>query len=129
MILVDSSAWVEILKGTERGMKAKELIKKSTAFYSPLSVAEVSKWCEDNDLDAEGAIAHMIETSDDMLAPSIDALILAGKYNSSVNKKRGGKRRISLIDCIIAATAAENQLKVLTLDTDFHELKCESMII
>ncbi|MFH1257998.1 MAG: PIN domain-containing protein [Candidatus Micrarchaeota archaeon] len=130
MILVDSSAWIELIKNGRKAGEISRILEKSSVYCIGVSIAEVSKWCESNGFESEKAVLDMLKTCDDIIEPTVDALRFAGKLNVSINRKRGAKlRQISLIDCILAATVTENQLKVLTLDEDFSSLNCDKMLL
>ncbi|MFH1750238.1 MAG: PIN domain-containing protein [Candidatus Micrarchaeota archaeon] len=130
MLIIDSSAWIELIGGTEKGKKVLGLIENNSTFAMTLNLAEVVKWCEKNGKDGRRAAEAILEMTEDLLAPSFDALVLGGRLAASTSKgRRTAHKSISIIDCLLAATANENQLRVLTSDRDFERLGCEAIIL
>ncbi|MEK6842982.1 MAG: PIN domain-containing protein [Candidatus Micrarchaeota archaeon] len=130
MILIDSSAWIEYIKGSERGEKVRGIADSGSVFTIGIILSEVAKWCEIHNIDADANTREILEICTDLLEPSLDAWIDAGKLNAQINRGEKNKnKRIGLVDCIIATTAFENQLRIITLDSHFEKINCERIIL
>jgi predicted nucleic acid-binding protein len=119
MILLDTSAWVEYFKSTEKGTKVKELFYQNMGVYTcPLTLAEISVWCHKNKENPE-AFIQKIKLLSAMLELTADILLASGR-TYSVEREKNGK--IGLIDCIIYNSARFHGLKLWTKDKDFENL-------
>lgn len=114
--LVDSSAWVEYLKGTLTGVKIAKIIesRKNNCFYPNPVIAEVlSKTRRDNS-DIKTAISGMKAFAKNLNETERE-FINGGLIHAELKLK---KSEISLADAIIIAASRKNNLKILTCD--FH---------
>ena len=121
MYLVDTSVWIDIFRETESGKNAMKKIAGKDRYACAVTIVEMSKWCHSNNF-AAAQILPRVETScSGILNSSRAGEFTAGKMWFKANKgiKRSG-RQVGLIDCIIAATAEENGLTVLTQDKHFQ---------
>lgn len=116
-VLVDSWAWIEYLKGTKAGERAKGIIESSedVAIVSTINIAEVFHW--------------ILRFYDEKLAKEKLRVIKRRTFVCDVNEEialRAAKvkkeRKWGLGDSIIYATAKEEKAKVLTGDPDFKGL-------
>jgi len=120
-ISVDASAWIEYLRGSERGQKVGGIIDSGAhELFTPMSVvAEVVKFHLREKIDPERAIEAIQRLSS--LTPlsmesSIHAAQLCVKYHSK-------KNAFGMLDAFVLATAKEIGSKILTFDNDFKECK------
>ncbi len=117
--VMDTSAWIEYLRGSKQGVRIKNLIRptgKVVDVITPTVVlAEMKKhYLErglqefDEDLVTVRALSDSIPALDDETA------LLAGKLRAD---ERG--QSLSLPDCILLAVAKRTGAKVISTDTDF----------
>lgn len=119
MILIDTSAWVEMFRNTSKGQKAAEKMKAANATYlCVLTITELVAWAEKNAIDHNVLLNAIVKTST-YLDLNHDILRGAG---ISYNKFREIKPKISMIDTIIYMTAQVHGLTLLTCDNDFEGL-------
>ena len=114
--LVDSSAWIEYLKGSSTGTKIAKIIEsgKNRCFYSNIVIAEViSKTRRDNS-DVKTAISGMRSFAANLNETERE-FIKGGLIHAELRLK---KKELSLADAIIIAASRKNELKILTCD--FH---------
>lgn len=119
-MLLDTSCWIEYFEATEKGKKIKGRMEKQEVFYTcPITIAEISVWCHKNKKTSKDFIDSIKKLSI-ILDLSNDALEESGRIYNEERKKNG---KISLIDCIIYATAQIHSIILLTKDEDFKGLK------
>ena len=120
-MLLDTSIIVDLLKGDEKiaGMLKKEA-QKEPFFISLIQLGELADWALANGLDP----LDVIDTAK-KAASAVDLteeICLSASRTKRKQRKRG-KGKFSLIDGIIAATAASIDQKLLTRDRDFDGLE------
>ena len=115
-VLVDSWAWIEYFKGSSAGVKAKEIIESSQkVLLSTINVSEIYLFLLRNKpADAERLIKFIIDSS--FITPLTTSIALKAARIKHMQK-------IGLADAIVAATAEENNAKILTGDDDFKNMK------
>ncbi len=116
-MLLDTYAWVEYFRGTNKGKKIRELLKETQCFTSAISLAELSYWAEKEKIEAEGVFSTVKKLSA-LLSIDITLLEMAGKIKY---KKRLKMKDFGLIDAIILATSKTYGLNVVTGDKHFIE--------
>ena len=127
MLLVDTSVWVELPKGTDKGAKAREEMRGKALYVASESMAELARWSLENGVDVDDKLREVVSVVQSVLYMGRKTEKRAGELCVKVNK--GRKKKVGLIDCIIAAIGEENGLTVLTLDSDFSELGIKAKII
>jgi len=127
MFLVDTSAWIEFFRGTEKGKVVRTEITANRCFVTSESMAEIAKWCFQNSQDTEEKFAEVKGMTESVLYMGRRTEKRAGELCVKVNA--GRKRKVGLVDCMIAAINEENGLTVLTLDSDFSEIGVKAKII
>ncbi|MBS3068267.1 PIN domain-containing protein [Candidatus Micrarchaeota archaeon] len=117
-MLLDTSAWIEYLKGTNLGGEIKSLSEKTSFYTCPLTFAEITNWVYKNN---EGPEPHLqkIKNLSKILELNEDILVNSGK---TYYRERKNNEKISMIDCIIYTTARYHDLILLTKDNDFKDL-------
>jgi len=119
-MLLDTSVWIDYFQATEKGAAIKSSLENNEQVYTcPLTVAEISVWCCKNNKEVSEFV-QLIKNLSKILDVSEDILIESGKIYSEQRKKNN---KISLIDCIIYASAKIHGLLLLTKDNDFKNLE------
>lgn len=124
MRLIDTSAWVEYFKGTPKGKKVKAMIAEGETYTSAITLAEITKWFNENNLPVEIAL-HQIKTNSILIPVEEEILIESGKLYTHLRKR---KPKIGLIDVIIYSSALLHDLTLITKDSDFSGLPKVEMI-
>lgn len=123
--VMDTSAIVEIMRGTEAGRKALEILAEADLVVIPSVVlAELTSYALRNGID----LKYVREVEKGSLVAELDGKIAwsAGKRHAKLRKMRKG---ISLADCILMATAEEYDGVVITKDHHFELYEGEKIII
>ena len=115
-VLVDSWAWIEYFKGSQSGLKAKEIIESSQKILlSTINASEIYHFLLKNrPVEAETLIKFVLSSS---FLISVDSSIAIKAAKIKYDKK------IGLADAIVIATAEENNAMILTGDDDFKNIK------
>lgn len=115
-LIIDASAWVEYLTGSQKGEKVRKYFEEYELYTSTVSVSEVIAKMLREGFSEEIAILAIPARS--QIVP-IDFGIAsdAGKAYYILRKK---KDKISLSDTICLSTARKISGKVLTFDNDFR---------
>lgn len=120
MIVVDTSAWVEYLRGTGSAVHraVRELIARDTALAVPDVVRlELLAGAADP---AVPDLLRLLARFDALPAASpADHELAASLYRAA---RRSGRTVRSLVDCLIAAAALRIDAEVLALDRDYDLL-------
>ena len=121
-ILIDSSAWLEIFKGTPDGKRALEIIEMSDdVFTSVLNLYELNKLI--GDIEGEkGSEDYLNTIKTHTNVVGIDEKIA---LNAAVIRL---EYQISDIDALILATARVHNLKILTFNQSFNGIEEALMI-
>ena len=124
MILIDTSAWVEFLRGTEsathkrvRGLLDDEIATCEAVRMEVLAGARSER--HRHEIGRLLARARTLETL------SVDYDVAAVTYRSC---RRGGESPRSLVDCLIAAVAIRAGVALLHADRDFDVIARHSRL-
>jgi predicted nucleic acid-binding protein len=117
MILADSSAWIEFLRGTgsELGVRVRELLRAEQLATTDVVLMEILAGARD------GAERNRLAR----LLARCEFVATAGPrdYEAAADISRvcrqAGERVRWLIDCLIASVAIRAELPILTGDADF----------
>jgi predicted nucleic acid-binding protein len=123
--VMDTSAIVEIMRGTEAGRKALEVLGDADLVVIPsIVLAELTSYVLRNGID----LKYVREVEKGSLVAELDGKIArsAGKRHAKLRKLQKG---ISLADCIVMATAKEYDGVVITKDHHFELYEGEKIII
>lgn len=125
--MVDSWAWVEILKLSEAGKAAKdELEKADDAFTPSVVLAELARKYLREGTDEETVVRWLQGISEATELYGIDIELAIESAHAAlelaVKAKREGLESPGLGDALVLATARETRAKVLTGDQHFKEL-------
>jgi predicted nucleic acid-binding protein len=119
-MILDTYAWIEFFKGSERGKKVEDILKKERCYTSAVSLAEIVEWCFKNNLEQK-IEEYVVKIKNGTLVIFLGDIIstLAGKLNYERKKKIRGW---GMLDSFILASANLNNLKILTGDKHFRDL-------
>ena len=118
-MILDTSAWVEFIEGTERGQEVKAVLEREENFTSMVTLSEIAQWCLRNGRENVAATIDEVKRISQILPLTEAISIRAGKL--SYERKKGG-RKLGMIDSIIVATAQAYGLKILAKDNAFRDL-------
>ena len=126
-IVIDTYAWIELLIGSEKGKKVKELIENAQEVYTPSTVlAETArKFLREGTNEKTITMWLEIITAASVITQidSTTALEAAKSQLELAKKAKISKQNTpSLFDAIVHATARINQCKILTGDEHFKNL-------
>jgi predicted nucleic acid-binding protein len=117
MYLLDTDVLIWVLRGNEKIIdKVSEIKDKAPASISVLSVAEIYK----NIFPSEITVTEEYLSQNIMFSVDERTAKQGGLYWQQYSKKLS---KLSLIDCLIAATANLNDLVLVTLNTKHFPMK------
>lgn len=119
--LLDTYAWIEYFIGSRNGEIVEELIKTEDVSTSIISIAELSdKYYRDGLLKEWNKRFHFIVNKSKILTLTLEIVKNCGSRKWNLRK---GDKTIGLADAIIYETAIQNNLKIVTGDLHFENLK------
>ncbi len=126
-IVVDTYAWIELLIGSGKGTKVKELLEKADEVYTPDTVLAETATKFLREGTSEETVNRWIEiiTNASVVIPIDPAIALeAAKSQLDLVKKAKSLKQNtpSLFDAIVLATAKINGCKIITGDEHFRDL-------
>ena len=123
--IIDSSAWIEYLEGSEKGEKVSNILKKENEiFILPLNIGEVVSKVKRKDKNVEIAYRVLISRSNIIeITPKIAKE--SGLLHAKLRQKGSS---ISLADTMIIKTAQYLKTKIITTDNHFKDFK-EAIIL
>lgn len=117
-ILVDTWAWLEMMSGSQRGDRARAVIREnSNICVSVLTLYELRHRLEQIK-NCESAVLIIKQITDQAEVISIDAQI-AFLGGSIKIQQTSQNTTMGAVDCLILATARIHNLKILTGDKHF----------
>lgn len=123
MILADTSAWVEFLRGTQSPVHRRMyglLDAGDVMLTEPVQLELLAGRTE-----SEQRLRRLLATFPLARVRSSDYDDAATLFNGS---RRAGRTPRSLLDCLIAAVAIRRDLAVLTTDRDFEAIAAVSSL-
>ena len=122
--IIDSSAWIEYLEGSNEGRKVSEFLKKEDIFTLNLIVAEVVSKIRRMRKDFN--LAYRVISSNSKIL-EINPLIAkeAGLLHADMKEN---KKNFGLVDAIILTSARKLKASLITKDTHFKGFK-EAILI
>lgn len=125
-LILDTSAWVEYLAGSERGCKVKEIINKPNMLIltTGLIAAELmAKYIKENKpeqdaFEALRALAIMIPFD----------MVLGANAARLYVMHRKTRKKFGLADAHILAAAQTHKARIITCDTDFMDIQNVTVI-
>ena len=126
-IVIDTYAWIELLIGSEKGKKVKELIENAQEAYTPsIVLAETArKFLREGTDEKTISIWLEVITAASVITQidSATAIEAARCYLELAKKAKVSKQNNpSLFDAIVQATARIKQCQMLTGDEHFKNL-------
>ena len=126
-IVIDTYAWIELLIGSERGNKVKELMENAEEVYTPSTVlAETARKFlrEGTDEKTIGTWLEIITNASVITQIDSATALEAAKCQLELSQqaKISKQNAPSLFDAIVYATAKINQGRIITGDTHFKNL-------
>jgi predicted nucleic acid-binding protein len=126
-IVVDTYAWIELLIGSEKGTKVKELLDKADEVYTPdIVLAETARKFHREGTDEEtiNRWIEIITNSSTVVAINLPIASQAAKCYMELAEmaKKLGRNTPSLFDAIVYAVTKVNSAKIVTGDEHFKGL-------
>jgi predicted nucleic acid-binding protein len=126
-IVIDTYAWIELLIGSERGNKVKELMENAEEVYTPSTVlAETARkfFREGTDIKTINTWLEIITTASVITQIDLATALEAAKCQIELSQqaKISKQNTPSLFDDIVYATAKINQSRIITGDEHFKNL-------
>ncbi len=116
MIMLDSSALIELVEGSEKGLNVKKVVEQDSAVISSISVNEVL-------ITSQGKERELFEK----ILKSLQILPFdaAASYKSIEIEKQLIKNgtMIEKLDIFIASICLVHQISIITLDKDYTKIK------
>jgi predicted nucleic acid-binding protein len=119
VLLADSSAWIEYLRGTgsQVNVRLREAIRAGEVVVTDPVMLEVMSGAR---RELEDRILRLLSEQDyEPVAPRVDWLDAAALYRAC---RRDGLTVRSNVDCLIAAVAIRRGVPVLHIDRDFDAI-------
>ena len=120
-MFLDTSILIDLIrKDAAVTSYMKKVVEREPLYSSIIQVGEFADWCYSNDLDPTtalswlGKLCHFTNLTED--------ICLEGSRIKREQRK-AGKNKFSLIDGLIASSAASFEQKLLTKDSDFDSLE------
>jgi len=114
MILLDSSAIVEIIRGTSNGKEILDKLK-GEVFVSPFSIYEIFLGLKQN----ENILLERLLNTSQILNFDVGSAMSSAHIMDTLTKKG---QKINIIDIFIASIALSNNLTLVSLDKDFTKI-------
>ncbi len=126
-IVIDTYAWVELLLGSEKGKKVKEILENAEEVYTPSIVLAESARKFLREGNNESTVAEWLDiinaaSNITQIDPALSLETAKCHGELSERAKNFKQNTPSLFDAIVLATARINQCKVLTGDEHFKDL-------
>ena len=126
-IVVDTYAWIELLIGSEKGSKVKDLLEKADEVYTPdIVLAEVARKFlrEGTDEKTINEWLEIITDSSTIIQIDMATALESAKCHLEMAKKAKMQKQNtpSLFDAIVQATAIIKDCKIVTGDEHFKNL-------
>lgn len=113
--IIDTSAWVEYIMGTAKGIKIKPLIDHEEIATSIIAIAELAdKLTRDNH--RFDVMLQFIQRRATIIDLSVPLALKAAQLNKEIRKK---KEKFSIADGVHLATAQQENAILVTADNDF----------
>lgn len=125
-MLLDTSAWIELFRGTKKGSKVMVILKTEQHFTSIVTIAEIVNFCFRNNMG--NLVNHYIQgikKASQIIDLDERIVTLAGRLN---HERKKVVKEWGMMDSFILATSLLYNLKVLTKDSHFRDLENVEMI-
>lgn len=114
--LIESSAWVEYLGGSDRGKKISSIIETETIATSIISIAELADKAE-REQQSLGIILQFIQSKAAILPITVNVALRAAQLKKKLREQHP---KFGLVDGIHLATSVEHHTILVTADHDFR---------
>ncbi|HIG97936.1 TPA: type II toxin-antitoxin system VapC family toxin [Candidatus Woesearchaeota archaeon] len=118
-MILDTSAWVEFIEGTEKGRRVKSILEREENFTSLATIAELAHWCLRSGREDVATTVTEVKRISQILPLTETISITAGKLNY---ERKKASIKWGMMDSLIVATAQTYGLKILTKDNAFWDL-------
>ena len=118
-VVVDSWAWLELFRGSEKGRRVDRELAGSEPFTSAITLAEVVSVSLRRRRPVDDKVAA-IRGQSKVVSPSSDDALDAGRIHAEARRK---SPNFSLSDSFVLQLARKVGAKVLTGDPDFRGMK------
>ena len=117
-MLIDSWVWVELFEGSQKGAKARELMRGEKLYASALTLAEIAFWCMRSDRNPK---QYLDAIKSNAVILSVDEITAetAGRVLANLRKKAPG---MGMVDAILYVQAIASGVPLLTGDEHFKNL-------
>lgn len=119
MSVVDSSGWIEFLRGTDDGRRFLEVIVADEVVVPTIVIVEVRRWWFSSS-ERVGTIQDLDEVTSMM---SRGAVVSLDRSLAELASNLGIRHRLPLADSIVYATAQSLHHELWTQDRDFEGLQ------
>ena len=117
-MLLDTSAWIELFIGSEKGKRVKDVLYKEDSYTSIVTLAEVTNWALKGRRDVE-LLVKAIKQLSNIIGLDEDISVLAGKLNF---ERKKSNKNWGMLDSFILASGSIYGLRILTKDNDFKDI-------
>lgn len=114
--VIDSSAWIEYLRGTAKGRKVADIIENKLIATSIISIAEIADKFEKDNCDFSPALRFILSRSN-IIQLTINICLKAAKIKKLLRVKN---KKFGLADAILLMTAQQEKTVLITTDYDFQ---------
>ncbi|MBI2550226.1 PIN domain-containing protein [Candidatus Woesearchaeota archaeon] len=116
--VIDSSAWVEYLLGTDKGHRIRPLIDREDIATSIIAIAEIADKLVRNNVRFH-VMLQFIQRRAVIIPLSVELALKAAQLKKEIRMK---KEKFSLADGVHLATALQEAAVLVTADPDFSGL-------
>ena len=113
--LIDSSAFIEYLESTLKGIKIKKIIEEDEIFISAITISEIADKCIRNNQDFMPAL-DFVRSRAVILPVTADIALHAAIIKNEQRKKCP---KFGIADAIQLATAKDENITIISADSDF----------
>ena len=125
-MIIDSWAWIEFLKYTEKGRKVEGFLFNERCYTCLTSLAEIMEWTLKNGLQKRiETIKDKIKTASTIINLNEQAATLAAEINY---QRKKSIKNWGIMDSFVVATSIITNLKILTGDDHFKDLPNVEML-
>ncbi len=117
--VIDSSAWLEYIAGTPKGMRVRKLIEDAEIATSIIGVFELADKFERDRLNFETCL-KFIRSRAEILPITVDIALNAAKLKNEIRKENG---KFGASDSIHLATSLSERATFVTADNDFKGIE------
>ena len=117
LIMIDASAWIECLRGTEIGARVQKCLERNKCMTPSIIVSEICSHTQRTGFDPEAAFRAVATTE---IVPLTAELSKTAGLLHARHKTKNDK--FSIGDAVLLATARKFEAKILTKDGDFRNM-------